>query len=66
MLMMAPYTLQLLTGLAGRAGLAFNVTISNVPGPKHDFLLLWLQTGSYLPLINDCKWWSAQYYLFKL
>jgi WS/DGAT/MGAT family acyltransferase len=35
MLMMAPYTLQLLTGLAGRVGPAFNVTISNVPGPKH-------------------------------
>ncbi len=34
MLMMAPYTLQLLTGLAGRVDPAFNVTISNVPGPK--------------------------------
>jgi WS/DGAT/MGAT family acyltransferase len=34
MLMMAPFTLQLLTGLAGRVGPAYNVTISNVPGPK--------------------------------
>lgn len=33
MLMMAPYTVQLLTGLAGRVSPAFNVTISNVPGP---------------------------------
>jgi len=35
MLMMAPYTIQLLTGIAGRVGPAFNVTISNVPGPNH-------------------------------
>jgi diacylglycerol O-acyltransferase len=31
--MMAPYTLQLLSGLGGRMRPAFNVTISNVPGP---------------------------------
>ncbi|MCG8612810.1 MAG: wax ester/triacylglycerol synthase family O-acyltransferase [Pseudomonadales bacterium] len=34
MLMMSPYILQLLTGLGGRTRPAFNVTISNVPGPK--------------------------------
>ncbi|WP_156497785.1 WS/DGAT domain-containing protein, partial [Oleiphilus sp. HI0043] len=34
MLMMAPYSLQLLTGLGGRMRPAFNITISNVPGPK--------------------------------
>lgn len=33
MLMMSPYILQLLTGLGGRMRPAFNVTISNVPGP---------------------------------
>lgn len=32
--MMAPYTLQLLSGLGGRMRPAFNVTISNVPGPQ--------------------------------
>jgi WS/DGAT/MGAT family acyltransferase len=32
--MMAPYTLQLLSGLGGRMRPAFNVTISNVPGPS--------------------------------
>ncbi len=32
--MMAPYTLQLLFGLGGRMRPAFNVTISNVPGPQ--------------------------------
>lgn len=34
MLMMSPYILQLLSGLGGRMRPAFNVTISNVPGPK--------------------------------
>ena len=34
MLMMAPYSLQLLTGLGGRMRPAFNITISNVPGPQ--------------------------------
>jgi len=34
MLSMAPYILQMLTGLAGRTKPAFNITISNVPGPK--------------------------------
>ena len=33
MLLMAPYMLQLATGLGGRMRPAFNVTISNVPGP---------------------------------
>jgi WS/DGAT/MGAT family acyltransferase len=33
MLVMAPYILQLLTGLGGRTRPVFNVTISNVPGP---------------------------------
>jgi hypothetical protein len=32
--LMAPYTLQLLSGLGGRMRPAFNVTISNVPGPS--------------------------------
>lgn len=32
--MMAPYTLQLLSGMGGRMRPAFNVTISNVPGPN--------------------------------
>lgn len=35
MLMMSPYILQLLSGLGGRMRPAFNVTISNVPGPEH-------------------------------
>jgi len=34
MLLMAPYMLQLVTGLGGRTRPVFNVTISNVPGPK--------------------------------
>jgi diacylglycerol O-acyltransferase / wax synthase len=34
MLLMAPYMLQLVTGLGGRARPVFNVTISNVPGPR--------------------------------
>lgn len=33
MLVMAPYMLQLMTGLGGVASPVFNVTISNVPGP---------------------------------
>ncbi len=33
MLMMAPYILQLVSGLGGRSRPVFNVTISNVPGP---------------------------------
>lgn len=33
LLLMAPYTLSLLTGLAGRTRPMFNVTVSNVPGP---------------------------------
>jgi hypothetical protein len=31
--LMAPYMLQLITGLGGRVKPVFNVTISNVPGP---------------------------------
>ena len=34
MVVMAPYILQLLTGAGGRARPVFNITISNVPGPK--------------------------------
>ncbi len=34
MLIMAPYILSLVTGLAGRTRPVFNVTISNVPGPR--------------------------------
>ena len=34
MLLMSPYILQLMTGLGGRVRPAFNVTISNVPGPE--------------------------------
>lgn len=34
MLLMAPYTLSLLTSMAGRTRPMFNVTISNVPGPE--------------------------------
>lgn len=34
MLVMAPYILQLLTGLGGRTRPVFNITISNVPGPS--------------------------------
>ena len=33
-LLMAPYMLELLTGLGGRARPIFNLTISNVPGPR--------------------------------
>lgn len=35
MIFMAPFILQLLAGLGGKARPMFNVTISNVPGPKH-------------------------------
>jgi diacylglycerol O-acyltransferase / wax synthase len=34
MLVMAPYILQLVTGLGGRMRPVFNITISNVPGPN--------------------------------
>lgn len=34
LVVMAPYILQLLTGVGGRARPVFNITISNVPGPK--------------------------------
>tara|TARA_R110000822_G_scaffold17202_12_gene58126 strand:+ start:1668 stop:3170 length:1503 start_codon:yes stop_codon:yes gene_type:complete len=34
MLLMSPYILQLMSGLGGRMRPVFNVTISNVPGPK--------------------------------
>lgn len=34
MLIMAPYILSLITGLAGRTRPVFNVTVSNVPGPR--------------------------------
>lgn len=34
MLIMAPYILSLVTGLAGRTRPVFNVTVSNVPGPR--------------------------------
>ncbi len=33
LMVMGPYTLQLLTGLGGRVRPVFNITISNVPGP---------------------------------
>jgi diacylglycerol O-acyltransferase len=33
LIVMAPYILQLLTGMGGRTRPVFNVTISNVPGP---------------------------------
>jgi hypothetical protein len=33
MLVMAPYMLQLVSGLGGRVRPVFNITISNVPGP---------------------------------
>jgi WS/DGAT/MGAT family acyltransferase len=36
---MAPYILQLLTGLGGRLRPVFNVTISNVPGPERPLYL---------------------------
>src|SRR5690554_5236945 len=35
MLLMSPYILQLMSGMGGRMRPVFNVTISNVPGPKH-------------------------------
>ena len=34
LVVMAPYILQLLTGAGGRARPVFNITISNVPGPR--------------------------------
>ncbi|MGH8529879.1 MAG: WS/DGAT/MGAT family O-acyltransferase [Nevskiales bacterium] len=34
LVVMAPYTLSLLTGLGGRTRPVFNITISNVPGPN--------------------------------
>ncbi len=35
MLLMAPYILSMMTGVAGRVRPMFNVTVSNVPGPRH-------------------------------
>ena len=34
MVLMAPYILSMITGIAGRVRPMFNVTVSNVPGPK--------------------------------
>ncbi|MGB1581265.1 MAG: WS/DGAT/MGAT family O-acyltransferase [Nevskiales bacterium] len=39
MLLMAPYILSMLTGVAGRARPMFNVTVSNVPGPSDNLYL---------------------------
>ncbi|MDX1497326.1 MAG: wax ester/triacylglycerol synthase family O-acyltransferase [Salinisphaeraceae bacterium] len=39
MLLMAPYSLSMLTGMAGHVRPMFNVTVSNVPGPR-DYLYL--------------------------
>jgi diacylglycerol O-acyltransferase / wax synthase len=50
MLMMAPYTLQLLTGIAGRVDPAFNVTISNVPGPTQPLYFCGCKLEAIFPL----------------
>lgn len=39
MLLMAPYMLQLVSGMGGRTRPVFNVTISNVPGPSESLYL---------------------------
>lgn len=50
MLMMAPYTIQLLTGLAGKTKPAFNVTVSNVPGPDHALYYCGAELEAIYPL----------------
>jgi diacylglycerol O-acyltransferase / wax synthase len=47
---MAPYILQLLTGLGGHLRPAFNVTISNVQGPDHLLYLNGARLDSMYPL----------------
>jgi len=47
---MAPYILQLLTGLGGHLRPAFNVTISNVQGPDHQLYLNGARLDSMYPL----------------
>ena len=50
MLVMAPYILQLLTGLGGRTRPVFNVTISNVPGPTHPLYLYGAKLEAMYPV----------------
>lgn len=47
---MAPYMLELLTGLGGRLRPAFNVTISNVPGPDGPLYLNGAKLEAMYPL----------------
>lgn len=50
LLMMAPFMGELLTGLAGRVTPAFNVIISNVPGPKETLFFNGAQLEAMYPL----------------
>ncbi|HJP03336.1 MAG TPA: WS/DGAT domain-containing protein, partial [Planctomycetota bacterium] len=49
-LLMAPVGVQLLTGTAGRTRPAFNVMVSNVPGPKDTLYLRGAKLASFYPL----------------
>ncbi len=50
MLVMAPYILQLLSGLGGRTRPVFNVTISNVPGPANPLYLYGAKLEAMYPV----------------
>ena len=50
MLVMAPYILQLLSGMGGRTRPVFNVTISNVPGPDKPLYLNGAQLEAMYPV----------------
>ena len=50
MAIMAPYILQILTGLGGRLRPVFNITISNVPGPDQPLYLNGAQLEAMYPI----------------
>jgi diacylglycerol O-acyltransferase / wax synthase len=50
MLLMAPYMLQLASGLGGRMRPAFNITISNVPGPEEPIAFQGARLEAMYPL----------------
>lgn len=50
LMMMGPYMAELATGLAGRVTPAFNIIISNVPGPKQDLYFNGARMRAMYPL----------------
>lgn len=51
-LVLAPFVLQLLSGLSGRARPCFNVAVSNVPGPSHALYLKSARLEAAYPVSN--------------